>query len=394
MYVDLLTLYLLAVGILLASAGMLFWEHRTNPRRSKALRLLAAGFATLSLGCTAVLFRHVVPGATGAALCNLIMLCGYLLVLSGVAALNGQQYRGAAAGVLIGMTLVWAIWGAQWQGILWNYVSAIPIALVSAMTAREMWRCEVMKPLRPRQLVVVVTTLHAVLYLARGIALPGLVSAFGPAMQPLASKLTMIEGVLYAMVLPMTLLKLIRDEAHGQLLSESQTDYLTRLGNRRWFFEQGTRLIEGVGSNGPVATLVFDLDRFKAINDRYGHQAGDTVLKVFAEIAQSVLGPDVMLARIGGEEFAALLLGDDARHARTRGEAVAKCFAEAVQRRSDSAGILATVSIGMAEFNADLPSLADGLAAADKALYRAKSLGGNRLEVAQTAQQVDEAVLS
>jgi diguanylate cyclase (GGDEF)-like protein len=204
----------------------------------------------------------------------------------------------------------------------------------------------------------------------------------------------MIEGVLYAMVLPMTLLKLIRDEAHGQLLTESQTDYLTRLGNRRWFFEQGARLIDSIGSNLPVATLVFDLDRFKAINDRYGHQAGDTVLKVFAEIAQGVLGPDVVLARIGGEEFAALLLGDDAGQARARGEAVARCFAEAVQRRSDSAGILATVSIGMAQFDAAVPSLADALAAADKALYRAKSLGGNRLEVAQTAGEVDAAVLS
>lgn len=393
MYVDLLTLYLLAVGILLASAGMLFWEHRTNPRRSKALRLLAAGFTTLAFGCTAVLFRHALPGATGAALCNLIMLCGYLLVLSGVAALSGRQHRGAAAGVLIGMALVWVVWGAQWQDVLWNHVSAIPIALVSAMTAREMWRCDAMKPLRPRQLVVAMTTLHAVLYLARALALPWLVSAYGPAMQALASKLTMIEGVLYAMVLPMTLLKLIRDEAHGQLLTESQTDYLTRLGNRRWFFEQGARLIEGVGSR-PVAALVFDLDRFKAINDRYGHQAGDTVLKVFAEIAQRVLGPDVMLARIGGEEFAALLSGEDARHARARGEAVARCFAEAVQRRSDGAGILATVSVGMAQFDAAMPSLADALAAADKALYRAKSLGGNRLEVAQAAGQVDEAVLS
>ncbi|WP_343547214.1 GGDEF domain-containing protein [Ralstonia sp.] len=393
MYVDLLTLYLLAVGILLASAGMLFWEHRTNPRRSKALRLLAAGFTTLAFGCTAVLFRHALPGATGAALCNLIMLCGYLLVLSGVAALSGRQHRGAAAGVLIGMALVWVVWGAQWQDVLWNHVSAIPIALVSAMTAREMWRCDAMKPLRPRQLVVAVTSLHAVLYLARALALPWLVSAYGPAMQAAASKLTMIEGVLYAMVLPMTLLKLIRDEAHGQLLTESQTDYLTRLGNRRWFFEQGARLIEGMGSR-PVATLVFDLDRFKAINDRYGHQAGDTVLKVFAEIAQHVLGPDVMLARMGGEEFAALLSGDDARHARARGEAVARCFAEAVQRRSDGAGILATVSIGMAQFDAAMPSLADALAAADKALYRAKSLGGNRLEVAQAAGQVDEAVLS
>ena len=115
---------------------------------------------------------------------------------------------------------------------------------------------------------------------------------------------------------------------------------------------------------------------------------------MFAEIAQGVLGPDVMLARIGGEEFAALLSGDDARHARARGEAVAKCFAEAVQRRNDSAGILATVSIGMAQFDAAVPSLADALALADKALYHAKSLGGNRPEEAQTAKHVGEAVFS
>ena len=89
---------------------------------------------------------------------------------------------------------------------------------------------------------------------------------------------------------------------------------------------------------------------------------------MFAEIAQGVLGPDVMLARIGGEEFAALLSGDDARHARARGEAVAKCFAVAVQRRNDRAGILATVSLGMAQFDAAVPSLADALALADKAL--------------------------
>ncbi|CAJ0852865.1 hypothetical protein R20233_00081 [Ralstonia sp. LMG 32965] len=73
---------------------------------------------------------------------------------------------------------------------------------------------------------------------------------------------------------------------------------------------------------------------------------------------------------------------------------MARCFAEAVQRPSDGAGILATVSIGMAQFDAAMPSLVDGLAAADKALYRAKSLGGNRLDVAQAAGQVDEAVFS
>ncbi|MCY1280423.1 putative diguanylate cyclase DgcT [compost metagenome] len=179
----------------------------------------------------------------------------------------------------------------------------------------------------------------------------------------------------------------MREETHGQLFRESQTDYLTRLGNRRWFFEEGARLLGSrAGSSAPVALLAFDLDQFKAINDRYGHQAGDRVLKSFAETASGVLGAHVLLARIGGEEFAALLCGDDARRARALGEAVARRFAEAVPGRIDSNRIQATVSIGLAQFDNEVPALADGLAAADRALYRAKSLGGNRLESAPSVE--------
>lgn len=383
MYVDLLTLYFLAIGTLLASAGMTFWEHLTHPTRSKSLRILAAGFATLAIGCATVLFRRDLPGAVGSAISNLVILSGYLLVLNGVASLSGRRYRAASAGVLIGMALVWAALGARWQDVVWNYVSAIPIAVVSAMTAREMWRCDAMKPLHSRHIVVVVTGIHALLYAARAFVLPWLVAAYGQPIQSLASKITMYEGVLYSVILPMTLLKLIREETHGQLLRESQTDYLTRLGNRRWFFEQGARIIGGMGGCGPVSVLAFDLDRFKAINDRYGHQTGDKVLKSFAEIARSVVGPDAILARIGGEEFAALLSGDDARRARALGETVAKRFAETIPNQIDGIGIPTTVSIGLAQFDNDVPALADGLAAADQALYRAKSLGGNRLELAQ-----------
>ncbi|MNL19425.1 putative diguanylate cyclase YcdT [compost metagenome] len=183
----------------------------------------------------------------------------------------------------------------------------------------------------------------------------------------------------------MTLLKLIRDETHGQLLLESQTDYLTRLGNRRWFFEQGARVIDGQEPRGAVSVLALDLDHFKSINDRYGHQAGDRVLKSFAEIARNVMGADAILARIGGEEFAALLWGDDALRAQALGEAAARRFAETISNRIDSIGIPATVSIGLARFDGDVPAIMDGLAIADQALYRAKSLGGNRLELAQAA---------
>lgn len=385
MYVDLFTLYFLAIGTLLASAGMMFWEHRTNPRRSQALRILAAGFATLSIGCATVLFRRDLPGAIGSAISNLVLLGGYLLVLGGVASLRGRQYRAGSIGLLVGMALVWAIAGARWQDVVWNYVSAIPIAAVSAMTAWEMWRSDAMKSLHARHIVVALTSIHALLYATRAFILPWLVTAYGPMMQALASKITMYEGVLYSVILPMTLLKLIREETHGQLLRESQTDYLTRLGNRRWFFEQGGGILHSGKTGGPVSVLAFDLDHFKAINDLYGHETGDKVLKLFAEIAQDVMGPNAILARIGGEEFAALLCEDDARRARALGETIAKRFAESVPNRIDSIETPTTVSIGLAQFDADMPVLANGLAAADRALYRAKSLGGNRLELADAA---------
>lgn len=385
MYVDLLTLYHLAIGTLLVSAGMTFWEHRSNPRRSKPLRILAAGFLTLAIGCAGVLYRRDLPGALGSALSNLVVLSGYLLILSGVAALSGRKYRVASATLLAGMALIWIIWGTQRQDFLWAHVSSVPIAIASALTTWAMVRCDAMKSLHSRYIVVVVTGLHALLYGARAFILPWLVSVYGPEMQALASKITIYEGVLYSVVLPMALLKLIRDEAHGQLLKESQTDYLTRLGNRRWFFEEGARVIHGTAARGPVAVLAFDLDQFKAINDLHGHQTGDRVLKSFAEIAQSVVGPFAILARTGGEEFAALLSGDDALRAQALGETVARRFAETVPNQIDSIGIPATVSIGLARFDDDLPSLAEGLAAADQAMYRAKSLGGNRLEIAQAA---------
>ncbi|WP_313696610.1 GGDEF domain-containing protein [Achromobacter sp.] len=384
MYVDLLTLYLLAVGTLLVSAGLMFWEQRANPTRSKELRILASGFATLALGCAAALYRRDLPGVSGAALSNLVILGGYLLVLNGVAALSGRRYVRTSLCVLIGMGLTWVIGGVRWLDVMWTYVSSVPIALVSGLTAWEVYRCQALKPRRSRHIVMAVAGVHTALYASRAFILPWFAS------QPvlaLAGKLTIYEGVLYSVVLPMTLLKLIRDETHRQLLLESQTDYLTRLGNRRWFFEQGARILDGKEGRGAVSVLALDLDHFKSINDRYGHAAGDQVLKSFAETAREVLGHDTILARIGGEEFAALLWGDDAKGAHTLGKAMAERFAVTVSNRMDNIGIAATVSIGLARFDGDTPTIMDALAIADQALYRAKSLGGNRLEVAGSKVQ-------
>lgn len=378
MYVDLLTLYLLATGTLLVSAGMLYWEHRSNPARSTQLRIFAAAFATLAVGCASVLVRKQMPGALGSAFSNLVILTGYLLILSGVASFAGRWYARFSVGLLVFMAIAWAMAGIRWQDTMWNYITSIPIALISGLTAFEALRCKALSALPSKSVIVLVTGAHAVFYTSRAVILPWLVSQYGSDMLVLFSKITIYEGVLYSVVLPMTLLKLVREESHARLLQESQTDYLTQLGNRRWFFEEGSRRVTAK-PQGPTAVLAFDLDQFKLINDRYGHQAGDDVLKSFAHIVSKVLGADALIARIGGEEFAALLHGQPARHAETLGDMVATQLARTIATRLHDQDVLATVSIGLAYYDNDAPPLAQSLAAADKALYRAKSAGGNRL---------------
>ncbi|MFL9909860.1 GGDEF domain-containing protein [Paraburkholderia sp. RL17-337-BIB-A] len=384
MHVDLITLYLLAIGTLLASAGLTLWEHRTHPRRSKELRILAAGYATLAIGCAAIAFRRQLPGATGSGLSNFIIMVGYLLILHGVASLNSRKYVASSIGMLFLVALMWAIWGARWEDRLWNYVSAIPIAVVSGMTSLELLRSDGMKSLKSRYVAVTVPGGHALFYAARAFVLPCLATLYGQNLLSAVSKITMYEGVLYSVILPMTLLALFREETHGRLLQESQTDYLTGLGNRRWFFEEGARVIHEGGVSGAVSLLAFDLDHFKTINDRYGHETGDAVLKSFAKITRSVVGPEAMLARIGGEEFVALLPGYDSVRAAEVGEAVVGRFAETISHRINNVDIRATVSIGLAQSGSEAPTLGDLLAVADQALYSAKSLGGNRLEWART----------
>ncbi|WP_118178718.1 sensor domain-containing diguanylate cyclase [Paraburkholderia phosphatilytica] len=382
MHVDLLTLYLLIIGTLLASSAMTLWEYRVHPARSRELKTLAGGYATLGIGCAAAVYRHALPGALGSALSNLVIVAGYLRVLQGVAAMSGRKRGITAIVTLVVLALAWTIAGARWQDLMWNYLSAIPIALVSALTAWELLQDEGLKGLQSRNIAVLVAGIHAVWYAARAFALPWLINAYGPGLQLPASAITMYEGVLYSVVLPMTLLRLVREETHGHLLQESRTDYLTGLGTRRWFFEEGAKVLRKLDGKKPVSLLALDLDHFKAINDRYGHETGDQVLKSFGQVARTALGPDAMLARIGGEEFAALLPGLDGLRARYIGETLVQRFAEATVHRTDGVGLRATVSIGLAQSGTDMRTLSELLAAADQALYRAKALGGNRLELA------------
>jgi diguanylate cyclase (GGDEF)-like protein len=137
----------------------------------------------------------------------------------------------------------------------------------------------------------------------------------------------------------------------------------------------------GTAEDRPIAVLLFDLDHFKLINDRYGHAIGDRTLQVFAEIATAKVGADGIVGRWGGDEFVAVLRGADADQAVAVAENIQMCFTT-ISTDIDGRPVKATVSTGLvhsANGPFDMPTL---LVRADQALYRAKAGGRNRVAIA------------
>jgi diguanylate cyclase (GGDEF)-like protein len=158
------------------------------------------------------------------------------------------------------------------------------------------------------------------------------------------------------------------------------TDPLTGVANRRGFFNTGERMVVRARfTREPSVLIVFDLDRFKSVNDRYGHQAGDQVLTSFCRLAISQLRPNDLFARIGGEEFASLLPDTGRDDALWLAERVRKAF-EANSHTIGQYVFRATVSVGVATTDEKRSNLYELLNAADQVLYRAKTLGRNRVE--------------
>jgi diguanylate cyclase (GGDEF)-like protein/PAS domain S-box-containing protein len=169
-----------------------------------------------------------------------------------------------------------------------------------------------------------------------------------------------------------------RKAMESELRTEARTDMLTGLPNRRAFTEMLERRIgDSSAGQGQGCVALFDLDFFKAINDRYGHAAGDSALQAFAATAAQVVRQSDMVARFGGEEFALILWGAGVADAWTVCERLRERVAGLTVTGSEGEPIRFTVSAGIAAIDGrDADAI---LGAADEALYRAKSSGRNRL---------------
>lgn len=162
---------------------------------------------------------------------------------------------------------------------------------------------------------------------------------------------------------------------------EALTDSLTGLPNRRALFEAVDALSQDRDLKAEaISVLIFDLDHFKQTNDRFGHELGDRVLRLFAITAQTHCDGSGLVARLGGEEFAAILPGADPLEAVGTGEAVRRAFAKS-GAFVDGLPVGATVSVGAASDLGMAGDLSALFRRADAALYVAKRAGRNRVEL-------------
>jgi diguanylate cyclase (GGDEF)-like protein len=166
------------------------------------------------------------------------------------------------------------------------------------------------------------------------------------------------------------------EKANQKLEELTLSDPLTGIANRRHFelrWEQ--EQVRSLRTDLPVSVVIADIDHFKLINDKYGHPAGDSVLRSVATALRSRTRNNDLVARIGGEEFAFVLPNTDDDGARVFGESIRKVVSEL-----NFSGLQAscTISVGIAS-SARAP-LSDLLVGADRALYRAKTTGRNRIE--------------
>lgn len=163
----------------------------------------------------------------------------------------------------------------------------------------------------------------------------------------------------------------------AQLREQATLDGLTGLLNRNRFLEQAEALLRRSRDSGTVCSVVMaDLDRFKAINDEFGHITGDAVIQAFGDACRLTVRASDLVGRYGGEEFIMLLPSSTAAEAVAVADRINVVLAETGPLRGT--GRMATASFGIADTSDGCAALTDLIARADRALYAAKDQGRNR----------------
>ena len=370
---DLPTLSLVAVCIagLLGVFLIIDWMQQRNVRAlawwGSAYLIGASAMALGTMPTPIITLPPQVPGALTFLACG--MIWNGVRLFQGRRVLPFATFIGAAVWLGIG----------QIPGILENgngqIVGALIVPVYTFFIAIELWR-ERRRTRYSRAAAIVVPCLHAGIFLV-----PLAMHALLPAGHN-AAWLTVftLETILYAVGTAFIVMLMVKDHHVHVYRTAASTDHLTGVLNRRAFMENAVTLCKQQAKLGePVAMLMFDLDHFKSINDRFGHATGDDVLRMFGQVVRAGTRADDIIGRFGGEEFVAIVPG---------GWDSASKISERVRSSFEAAGTIvsnhalaATVSIGAATSYNAVTAIDTLIARADAALYRAKHEGRNRVYI-------------
>ncbi|MEA2904591.1 MAG: hypothetical protein QOI12_1978 [Alphaproteobacteria bacterium] len=379
MHLDVGTLSVVTVFVTALLGALLVFAGLQN-RSIRAPMWWGAAHIIGAAGLALVTSRGAVADFIAIDIGNALVLLGYGLTWAGARLFDGRKVQPL---VVVFAPVIWILACrvpafAGDVNLRLVVVSAM-LAMLAAATAEEFWR-GLKEPLMSRWPTVIVLLAYSAALLAR---IPA--TYFSPVLQNslmggVSFALLAFGTLLFTVVMAFLLLNMTKERTELQHKINSLVDPLSGVANRRAFLSESSRLFaQQAVDREPLAMLLFDLDRFKEINDRLGHAAGDKVLQMFAQSASRTLGTDILFGRIGGEEFASLLPVGDLGEAVAVADRVRRNFAEAASCFSDR-DLTPTVSVGVTLGLDSKSEVEDLMVVADEALYRAKANGRNRVE--------------
>jgi len=391
MTLDLNTFLLAQALVSLISSSILgaawIWVRETNA----ALYWCGAHLA-IAVG---VFLLATQPGAPSPALpaAFIFLTLSSGLIWGGVRALDGEPAWPIA---VVAPSAIWFAVAAAGSGSnlagIDGWVGWPLISLYSLLAVWELWRHR-REGLPVRWALILLLTVRSGLFLILFVSFAtGNIESMAPAFGTLPA-LVNVEHFVFTIGTTVFLLLMLQERALQRQKTAASHDSLSGLLNRGGFLHEAERLLAGTrAEDWPVVAILFDIDRFKVINDSYGHAIGDRVIEMFGTAAVSNLREDDIVGRIGGEEFAILLRNANDAVGLTCAERIRLAFREATERAAE-VPVCVTVSAGIASCTESGTSIKELLKSADRALYRAKSEGRDRAVVARAREWSDHRIV-
>lgn len=390
---DLHTMFVADISVTVVLGLMLMFAWLQS-RSSEALGWWGAAHLCQGVGLVVLVTADASYSVAAVKFAVTLLLGSYGLMWLAVRRFDGRQLHPlvASAGAI-----VWAVIAAA-------EISKTPLhyfmlySLISSgyclLIAFEFWRGRA-EPLLSRWPAVVLLLVSGAGYLS-WIPLVGFMpSAYaGPLLPGPWFATVILITVLGKVALGFIVLAMAKERLELHQRVEAMTDALTGLPNRRGFYRQALRRLRSRRTAvSTAAVLLFDLDHFKRINDRFGHGVGDRVLTVFADILTHSLKATDIIGRVGGEEFAVLLDDVDLAAGRSVAERIRSMF-EADGAVVAGGRVAPTVSAGVAVVSPAEYSLQQMVGYADLALYQAKAAGRNCVRAVTPSDEDDVTVIT